>query len=182
MGFFAKAILTGLGWALGGPLGAIIGYAIGRAFSDATDSSDYHVPIDSDESRTGTSDSTSYNTSSVNDFRAALLVLIACIMKADGHIKRSELDVVKSFLVRNYGEDDAKVALQMLKHILEQDIDVIAVARQIGQNVHYSVRLEIIHLLLDIAHADGEITHSEEQMIVRIAVCFKLKDNDLTFC
>lgn len=179
MGFFAKAIFTGLGWALGGPLGAIIGYAIGRAFSAATDSAEQHIPIESGEQQTGTSGSTSYKTSSVNDFRAALLVLIACVMKADGHVKRSELDVVKSFLVRNYGEDDAKVALQMLKHILEQDIDVIAVARQIGQNVNYSVRLEIIHLLLDIAHADGEITHSEEQMIVRIAVCFKLKDNDL---
>ena len=33
MGFFLRLILTGLGWSFGGPLGAIIGYAIGGLFS-----------------------------------------------------------------------------------------------------------------------------------------------------
>ena len=33
MGFFLRLILTGLGWAFGGPLGGIIGYAIGALFS-----------------------------------------------------------------------------------------------------------------------------------------------------
>lgn len=177
MGFFTKLLFTGLGWAFGGPIGAIIGYAIGRAISSDNDG---NIPIE-DHDYTGSSESNSrsrYSTSSQSDFRAALLVLVACVMKADGHVKRSELDVVKSFLRRNYGEEGGKEALQILKNILEQDINVIAVAKQVGQNVNYSTKLEIIHLLLDVAHADGEIAESELDVITLISNTFLVTDAD----
>ena len=177
MGFFTKLFLTGLGWAIGGPIGAIIGYAIGNALS----SDEEPVPINDNtyDSRSDTHASDSYSTTSQSDFRAALLVLVACVMKADGHVKRSELEVVKSFLLRNFGEETGKEALQVLKRILEQDIDVDAVTRQVSHNVNYSTKLEIIHLLLDVAHADGEIADSELNVITRISNIFLLTDDDL---
>ena len=187
MGFFSKLILTGIGWAIGGPIGAIIGYAIGALFS-----SDGIKPIgdggygdDSDDAGSyGGGYSSSQQTHNKTrttpaDFRAALLVLVACVMKADGHVRRSELDVVKSFLLRNFGEEDGKEALQLLKRILEQDIDVNAVAQQVSRNVNYSTKLEIIHLLLDVAHADSVIDNAELAMITRIANIFLLTDADL---
>ncbi len=176
MGRFAKYILAGLGWAFGGPIGAIIGFAVGKLLSSDDEEP---IPIDyHDHTGSESSNHTHYNTSSQNDFRAALLVLVACVMKADGHVKRSELDVVKNFLLRNYGEEGGKDALHILKNILEQDIDVTAVAQQVGRNVNYSTKLEIIHLLLDVAHADNEISDSELDVISRISNIFHVADTD----
>ena len=42
---------------------------------------------------------------------AALLVLIAAVMNADNEVKKSELSLVKRFLVSNYGEEKAKELL-----------------------------------------------------------------------
>jgi DnaJ like chaperone protein len=59
--------------------------------------------------------------------------------------------------------------LQLLKQLLTQDINYVEVAEQIGQNINYSVRLELIHLLLGIAKADGEVVESECQVIENIS-------------
>lgn len=181
MGILSTLFLTGLGWTLGGPIGAIIGFAVSKIFG--SEKFGDFVPLGDggfgDDNDSSSSSSTHYSTTSPADFRAALLVLVACVMKADGHVKRSELDVVKSFLLRNFGEQQGKEALQVLKNILEQDIDVVSVARQISSNVNYSTKLEIIHLLLDVAHADNEISQSELDLITQISNLFYISDADL---
>ena len=54
----------------------------------------------------------------------SLLVLVAAVMKADGKVVKSELDYVKQFFVRQFGQESAKEALLMLKDILKQEIPV----------------------------------------------------------
>ena len=76
---------------------------------------------------------------------------------------------VKPFLVRNFGEEGAKQALQLLKQLLEQSINPTDVAQQIRQHVNYSVRLELVHLLLEVAKADGEVVDAETHIIELIA-------------
>ena len=73
---YGKWIGGGLGWAFGGPLGAIIGYALGSMFSNASESEQYIGA-----------------TSQQRDFNVSLLVLSAAVMKADGYVKKSELDI-----------------------------------------------------------------------------------------
>ena len=80
MSNFLKWIGGGIGWALGGPIGAILGFALGSA-------------IGSSSSTKGTN----YTRTTEQDFKASLLVMIACVMKADGKVQRSELNVVKRF-------------------------------------------------------------------------------------
>ena len=160
MGSFGKWIGGGLGWAFGGPIGALIGFAVGSMFdgSNVTVSSNTLGP-----SRTAE-----------GDFKMSLLVLMACIMKADGKIMKSELAVAKRFLVANFGEQGALEALQILKNLLEQPIDETQVAMQINQYMNYSSKLELLHLLFDIAYADEEIHPSELSAIKRIADIFHI--------
>ena len=89
MGTFGKWIGGGLGWAFGGPIGALIGFALGSMF---------------DGSLSGITTSVSTNRTTEGDFKMSLLVLMACIMKADGRVDKAELAVVKKFLVTNFGE------------------------------------------------------------------------------
>jgi len=160
MGSFGKFIGGGLGFVLGGPIGALIGFAVGSMF----DNSSVHVSTNTlGPSRTAE-----------GDFKMSLLVLIACVMKADGKIMKAELDVAKRFLVANFGDQGALEALQILKNLLEQPIDEMQVALQVNQFMNYSSKLELLHLLFDIAYADGEIHPSELDTIQRIATNFQI--------
>lgn len=163
MAGFGKWLGGGLGFLLGGgPIGAIIGFAIGSMFDSPSG-------VKSAESRAATAQ---------NDFKVSLLVLIACVMKADGRIQKSELAVVKRFLVANFGEEGALEALQILKNMLEQDIDVDQVATQINQFMNYSAKLQLIHLLFDIALSDGTVHPDEQAVIERIAAIFRISGAD----
>ena len=161
MGNFAKWIGAGVGfWALGGPVGALIGFAVGSMFDGASSSS----TLKKDNTR---------NTAE-GDFKMSLLILMACIMKADGRVDKAELAVVKRFLVANFGEQGALEALAILKKLLEQPINETEVANQIGHNMNYSSKLELLNLLFNIAYADGEIVASELNTIQRIAIIFRI--------
>lgn len=175
----AKWIFGGLGFVLGGPIGALVGVLIGslfespKAISDGSGSSGRGASRSRlDEARRARSSANAYRAqnrrASQNDIKVSLLVLIACVMKADGHVKKAELDVVKRFLVRNYGEQGALSALQVLKGLLEQDIDHAAVAEQIADNLNYSTRFELLHFLLELAFSDGIYDAGEEQIIISI--------------
>lgn len=166
MGNFAKWIGGGLGWAFGGPIGAIIGFALGSFLGGQ------------ETPQTTARSYTNSRRTSEQDFKASLLVMIACIMKADGTAQKAELAVVKKFLVANFGEQGALEALQLLKKLLEQPINEMEVARQINQYMNYSSQLQLIRLLFDIAYADGEVNTAELNMIQRISVVFNLTQAD----
>jgi len=95
-------------------------------------------------------------------------------MKADGRVDKSELAVVKKFLVTNFGEQSALEALQILKKLLEQNINETEVATQIGLHMNYSSKLELLHLLFQIAYADGDVVASELSTIQRISIIFRI--------
>ena len=185
----AKWILGGLGFVLGGPIGAIIGVVIGSLFEGGT-SWFNGLPESDDEdtsrsgsyreqSQSGRSTQSSHSSrATAGDVRVSYLVLIACVMKADGHVLKSEVNFIKPYLIKLYGEEGAKQALQLLKKLLEQDIDYVSVCGQMKQYINYSIRLEMLHLLLDLANADGDFAESERAMIERIGICLGISRGD----
>jgi DnaJ like chaperone protein len=165
MAKFGKWIGGGLGWAFGGPIGAIFGFMIGSAIDGASTLSTF-----------GSTSMQGKNTA--GGYVMSLLVLTAAVMKADGKVVRSELDYVKQFLVHNFGEESAKEALKMLQDILQQTIPVDDVCRQIGQNMNYSARLQLIHFLFGIANADSHVDKSELQLINQICNSMGITNSD----
>lgn len=111
MGKYAKWVGGGLGWFLGGPLGALFGYFVGSMFDS---------PGQSNTTQTRYR-GRSYKTTA-GDFAMSLLVLVAAVMKADGKVVKSELDFVKDWFRRQFGEDTAKEAVLMLRDMLKKDI------------------------------------------------------------
>jgi DnaJ like chaperone protein len=147
-----KWLWGGLGWAIGGPIGAIIGFALGSLNSTALD-----IPLSGQRKTVP------------GDFGAAFLVLAAAVMKADGSLKRSELEVVKRFLTSHFGEEYAKERLLLFREILKQNIDVREVCIQIRMNLDISSRLELMHLLYAISLADDEFHQAEDRVLNDIA-------------
>jgi len=164
MGSFGKWIGGGLGFIMAGPLGAVLGFLAGSM-------------IDNTTIQTGTSTRTPVNTAP-GDFAMSLLVLIAAMMKADGKILKSELDYVKQFFVRQFGQSTASEALVMLKDILKQDIPVRDVCVQISKNMDYSSRLQLMHLLFNISVADGSINSLELEAIEKMSGYLGIASSD----
>ena len=160
---YGKWLGSGLGWALGGPLGGILGFAVGAAIDAATGTTNDVQPGNSSY------DTNSYNSSHVGDFTASLLVLSAAVMKSDGRVMQSELDYVKKFLARQFGENNAQQQLQMLKEILKQEIPLHQVCIQIKHYMPHSERLQIIHYLFGISKADNHVHEQELHTIHTIA-------------
>lgn len=163
---------------LGGPIGAVIGVLLGSLFEGTSFSFGSLNSGESGEEEQRESYSESSRRASAGDIKIALLVLIACVMKADGRVLKSEVNYIKPFLLKTYGEEGAKEALQLLKKMLEREIDVVGVSRQIAQHVNYSTRLEIVHMLLDLANADGEFAEAEQQIVEQIAAGMGVKPKD----
>ena len=151
---------------LGGPIGALIGVGIASLFESG---SQYTTPEEYAQDIPRSSRSRNARATQ-GDIRVSIIVLLACVIKADGRVLKSEIAFIKPFLVRNFGEEGAKQALQLLKQLLEQDINPAQVAQQIRQHVNYSVRLELVHLLLEVAKADGDVVEAETNVIETIAI------------
>jgi DnaJ like chaperone protein len=162
MAKFGKWIGGGLGWAFFGPVGGILGFVIGSFLDyDHTEKTSIQV-----------------GQTTAGDFAVSLLVLVAAVMKADGKILKSELDYVKAYFVRTFGESAAREAILMLRDILKQDIPLKDVAGQIGQQLDQSSKMQMLHLLFEVANADRHIHPNELKILQSISIYMGLTSSD----
>jgi DnaJ like chaperone protein len=157
---YGKWLLGGLGWALGGPIGGIMGFVLGSAF-DGMDSGAYE-----------------YKGTTPGDFRASLLILAAAIMKADGRQKKSELEFVKAFFLQNFGQETTMRYLVVFRDILKQEIPVESVCQQIRANMDLHSRLQLVHFLFGISAADGQFHPLEVEAIEKISANLGINQYD----
>ena len=78
---------------------------------------------------------------------------------------------------KKYAGETTIVSMRMAKDLLK-DIDAVAVSDQISKHVNYSTRLELVHLLLDLANADGEMHPLELDAISLISKHMLVSDAD----
>ena len=117
------------GFMSGGPLGALAGYALGWLFdkgaeglsgdsafnADGTyrNNWDEHNGYGNNHQNNGYSAQQQYE-GQRNSFLFSLLVLASYIIKADGKVMHSEMEFVRSFLRRNFGEAAVSQGEQIL--------------------------------------------------------------------
>lgn len=202
-----------LGWIWLGPIGGLIGFAIGAAIDAGIGAVNVHRvnggDEDDDSARTGrggwqstggysgyynrgSSSGNGYSGNSGysrgygqnsadavrNSFMASLLVMATAVVKSDGKFLKSELELIKSFISQNFGEDSVAEGLQIVKKLYSQNIDVASVGGQIRQYMNYSQRMQLFHFLVQLAGIDGEVSQSEVNCLKQIAFCMGLSDSD----
>ncbi len=158
---FGKWIGAGLGWTIGGPIGAVLGFAFG-SIVDAANLEKYEKE----------------NQTTKGDFVVSLLVLIAGVMKADKSVVKSELNYVKQYLIKAFGEEETSEMLLLLRDLLKQDIPLEKVSQQIKIKMNYASRLELYYLLYGIAYADGSIEPAEIETLEKIAFAIGITSID----
>ena len=159
-----KMLWGGLGWALGGPIGAIIGYTLAGMTSPPVYSSGYQSKV--------------YPQTKPGDFIVSLLVLFGAVMKADNQLLKSELDYVKQFLSKQFSRNQVQDFMTLFKDIVKQDYSIRDVCRQIVRSMDHPSRLELIHILFGLSKADGHVHRDEVKVIKTIARYLNINDND----
>src|SRR5665647_912951 len=165
---FGKWIGSGLGWTLGGPIGALAGFVLGTLF-DLSDKSDPNARTFGNGTQT-----------TPNDYLFSLLVLVSAVLNADGKIMKSELNYVKEFFKANFGADGAQNALRILHDLTKQKIPVTDVCQQIKNYMDYPSRLQLIYFLFGIAASDGQIHPDELKLIRHISINLGISTADYT--
>ena len=145
-----KIFGAGLGWVLGGgPIGAIIGMALGSLF-DKT-----QVKLLQEESKTKKTKTTE------GDFSLVIIVFSAAVMKADGKVLKSELDFVKDFFTKQFNEEKSLENLAILKEVLKQELPLAEICAQVKYSMRAPEKRLLMQYLFGIAYADGSIDNLE---------------------
>ena len=152
-----KSFIAGcIGFIFGGPLGAVIGFILGKIiFSNDKDKNDNEFNEDSNMGE--------------NNFKYCILVLLGEVMKADGKLMSCELDRVKATIRRYYKyEDEQKAALKQFQTILDNKHNIEAICSSINKRLNYIAKSELIMELLAVAYADDHLDSTEEAIIQKI--------------
>jgi len=157
MAGWSKWLWGGMGWAMFGPIGGIMGYALG---SMSENNSSFRSTYQGFSGR---------STTRGGDFGSALLILFAAVMKADNELKKSELEFVKKFFVQQFGKNFAQDRLNLFKEIIKQDYPLKDVCLQIKKNMDHPARLQMIHILFGLSQADGHVHPLEIKVIHTIS-------------
>ncbi|MEC7863827.1 MAG: TerB family tellurite resistance protein [Bacteroidota bacterium] len=150
-----KWVGIGAGWFFAGPIGAIIGYYIGKSFFDGKN----------DQQKA---------------YELSLLILSSLVIKSDSKILKVELEYVKRFFVNTFGAQKANKYFEIFNKLNKQSLSsqLRPVCQQLNSCVNHPSRLQIIHFLFGVAASDNEIHSSEIALINKIAGYLNINQYD----
>ena len=177
-----------LGWVALGPIGALIGFLLGKAVDTYIDGSRQLPGGDSAGGQGGYQQPGGYQRTTSNrrytadeqrnSFFVSLLVLSSAVIKADGKTQPAELNFVREFFRSNFGEQAAQQAMQILQQLDSQQVNIYSVGDQIASNMNYSQRMQLFQYLVQIATSDGSFDKSEKSVLEAIASVIRLTSTD----
>ena len=161
-----KILWGGLGWVLGGPIGAIVGYSLAGISGKSMNNygSNYQR--------------SQYPQTQPGDFIVCLLVLFGAVMKADNKMLKSELNFVKNFLSKQFSQNEVRNFIILFKDIIKQDYPLRDVCKQIVRSMDHPSRLELVHILFGLSNSDGQIDTSEINLLGTISGYLNINKND----
>lgn len=113
-------------------------------------------------------------------FQLNLLALAATVIKADGAVKKQELQFVRNFFITNYGPQNANSIFERFNAEVKKEKQNIPELTQIfNQSTLYETRLQILHFLFGVANADGSISQPELSKVEQIAAALGIRPHDL---
>lgn len=113
-------------------------------------------------------------------FQLNLLALAATVIKADGIVKKQELQFVRNFFITNYGNLKATNIFEKFNAEIKKEKQNIPDLTQIfTQRAQYETRLQILHFLFGVANADGLVSKTELSKVEQIAAALGIRQSDM---
>lgn len=186
-----------LGMMVAGPLGAIAGFVLGSLFDKGSDESNQFIGNGQQGYQNGSYGNGPYDGYQTrqqqyegqrNTFRFSLLVLASYIIRADGKVMHSEMNVVRQWLRTNFGEAAVSDGEEIMHKLFDQQkrlgmaefkTAVMSSCRQLRQIMPYEQRLQLLNFLVMIAQADGVVVDAEVQALRECTINLGLSESDL---
>lgn len=172
-----------------GPLGALAGILLGSYFDEGTTrvggqsygEPPYGEAYGQGDPYAGQRDS----------FLFSMLVMASYIISADGKIMHSEMEYVRQFLRRNFGEiavsqgEDILLKLFDQRKRLEREnpMGFKNTIRECGSQIAYSLsyeeRLQLLAFLAEIARSDGHVCAAEIEALKEVAIAMGMSEMEV---
>lgn len=172
-----KWICGAIGWATSGTLGGILGFCVGTWLDGVMEDRDA-APNASDDGYAQSADGNGDAQGQRASFLFSVLVLSSYIIRADGKVMHSEMEVMRAFLRQNFGaaavEEGERILLRLFEFEKQRGAeqfrqDVVASCAEIRQHTTVSVRLQLLYYLVAIAKADGKVPAEELSALQEVA-------------
>lgn len=176
-----KWIGGAVGYMALGPLGALAGFFIGGLFDRAAE----------EEITTSGAQGSTYYEGQRNSFLFSMLVMASYVIRADRRIMHSEMEFVRQFLRRQFGEEAVVEGEQILLKLFEEAkrMDqttpggyhqvILDCGQQIAMNLNYEQRLQLLSFLVQIAQSDGNVCSEEIQALREVTQAMGLAAQEL---
>jgi DnaJ like chaperone protein len=158
-----------LGWSVGGIMGSIMGYALGSLADKVLSGDASKGSIFQGGQQGGQQGRFQRPVTQPGDFGVSLLILSAAVMKSDKQILKAELDFVKQFFVRQFGEAKAANYILTLRELLKQEYNLRDVCQEIKMYMDHASRLQLLHFMYGLSLSDGHAHPDELNTIQQIA-------------
>jgi len=161
------------GFCLGGPIGAIIGGALGHLYDLGSD--DKNTTIRGKER-------VIRENSKVRGFVfiSNLVALLTSVAKADHKIDSREIQAINGFFRNqfNYTGDDQKIITNLIKEAARTRLDLYGICNEIRKDFNYSETLMLLRMIYMVAYADGKINEKEQNRINDISELLGIFEKD----
>ena len=177
---FGKWIGGFLGFMSGGPLGALAGIVLGGIFDSMLDAVNTPETQGTFDGQSGFESQTygrqrTYGRQQTyqgqrNSFLFSMLVLASYIIKADGKVMHSEMELVRNVLRQNFGDVAKEQGNEILNRLFAEQKrvgayqfrqTVMQCCQQMAMNMDHAQRLQLLNFLVMISQADGRVDPSE---------------------
>ena len=194
---YGKWIGGFIGLVAGGPLGALAGFVLGSLLDEGADNVQYindnsygygSSPYSSAQSQAENMSRARFEEEQRNAFLFSLLVLASYIIRADGKVMHSEMNLVRRWLRTNFGEnavaDGEQIILKLFERQKRSGLSefrsmVMGSCRQLRQLMSYEQRLQLLDFLVMIAQADGVVATAEVDALRECTLALGLSQADL---
>lgn len=157
MSWWGKIIGGTFGFMAGGPLGALLGAALGHQFDGGLKQFGALPPGETERTQTA--------------FFAASFSVMGHLAKADGHVSRDEIELARQVMSQmQLNEQQRRLAINLFNEGKAADFPLDAVLAQLRQECHR--RATLLQMFLEIqlhaAYADGELHPEEKRLLLHI--------------
>ena len=163
MSIWGKIIGGTAGFALGGPLGAIMGVMAGNIFDKSRKPSTFHKNIPNQQKQ--------------HVFAISVIILGAKLSKADGVVTKDEVQAFKEKF--KISSNDMQQVGNIFNEAQKTAYGFESIAQQVGELFQDNrlVLEELLNNLFYIAEADGEISERELVFLKTVSSIFKFDEN-----
>ena len=157
-----------------GPLGALAGIVLGGLFDSMLNAVNTPETQGTFDGQSGFESQTYGQRQTYqgqrNSFLFSMLVLASYIIKADGKVMHSEMELVRNVLRQNFGDVARQQGDEILRKLFDEQKrvgayqfkqTVMQCCQQIARNMDHAQRLQLLNFLVMISQADGKVDATE---------------------